>query len=152
MRIFFIALGVCAAVTVGPLSVGKSYSEASGCLNAERSVNLTGFLSRETYPGRPNYMSIEGGDKPETGYYLRLRNPICIEGINYETRKSYLIDGIKKLQIFSINYRIWHPIKNYNFRKTRVIIKGKPYKGFTRKYHASHGAAILADGVKAAKK
>jgi hypothetical protein len=48
------------------------------CLNYEPSiVQLTGIMKRITYPGRPNYESIEAGDEPDTGWYLILKHPIC---------------------------------------------------------------------------
>jgi hypothetical protein len=47
------------------------------CLDYRSPVVLTGTLERRTYPGRPNFEDIRAGDEPETGYYLRLPQPIC---------------------------------------------------------------------------
>ena len=152
MRIFFYALVACASVTVGSLSVGDSHAEASECLPNDREVSLTGFLSRETYPGRPNYTSIEGGDEPETGYYLRLSDPICVEGNYYETGGSYPVDGIKKLQLVIDSPQFWAKIRNLHERKARVVVTGEPYIGITGHYHAPHNAAISVDKIVAAEK
>lgn len=38
---------------------------------------LTGNLQRITFPGRPNFESIESGDEAETGFYLALTQPLC---------------------------------------------------------------------------
>lgn len=57
----------------GPLPTGP-------CLTTGQSVRLAGRLHRQTFPGPPNYESIAGGDLPETGYYLFLSTPACVEG------------------------------------------------------------------------
>jgi hypothetical protein len=56
-------------------------STTSGCLKSEpANVILSGKLERRTYPGPPNYENIKEGDKPETGFYLLLKNPVCYIG------------------------------------------------------------------------
>lgn len=46
-------------------------------------VTLTGTMTPKTFPGRPNYESIEKGDEPETFWILDLAEPICTnEGRN----------------------------------------------------------------------
>ena len=48
------------------------------CLKYEPAiVTLIGVLQARTYPGPPNFVSIEAGDEPETGYYIELKPPIC---------------------------------------------------------------------------
>jgi hypothetical protein len=114
-------------------------------------VSLTGFLSRETYPGRPNYSSIEGGDEPDTGYYLGLSNPVCIEADSYEAPgKTFAIEGNKKLQLVVDGSSLWAEFKKFHNRKARVVVTGKPYIGDTGHYHAPHGAAISVEKVGAA--
>jgi hypothetical protein len=39
-------------------------------------VQLSGMLVRETFPGSPNYKSIEDGDTPETYWLVRLDGPV----------------------------------------------------------------------------
>ena len=148
-RNIFNVLVACASVTVGSLLAGQSYAESSGCLPGDREVSLTGFLSLETYPGRPNYRSVEKGDEPETGYYLRLSSQICVEGVNYETEKKYPIDGIKKLQLVVVSSQLKAEIRKLHNRKSRVVVTGKPYVGITGHYHAPHGAAISVENIDA---
>jgi hypothetical protein len=51
----------------------------STCLSCEPSVvKLTGTLMRKTFPGPPNYVSVEQGDKPEVYWLLNLTKPICV--------------------------------------------------------------------------
>jgi hypothetical protein len=50
---------------------------APDCLSYEPSVvRLTGTIVRETFPGAPNYASVEQGDKPEVYWFLNLSRPI----------------------------------------------------------------------------
>lgn len=130
---------------------GEKYVEAksSGCLPDDHVASFTGFLSRETYPGRPNYTSIEGGDEPETGYYLVLSNSVCVESYNYEAEKSYPIDGIEKLQLNVSSPQLRDEIRRLQNKKASVIVTGKPYIGMTGHYHAPHNAAISVDNVSA---
>ena len=126
----------------------ENIAENSNCLPSESNVSLTGFLSRETFPGRPNYKSIEEGDEPETGYYLHLSSSICAEGVNHETEKTYPVNGIKLLQLNVVHSQHWAAIKKLHDRKVRVIVTGKPYIGVTGHYHAPHGAAISVENVR----
>lgn len=41
-------------------------------------VELSGILHKEVYPGPPEYMSIEMGDRPEEVIILTLKNPIDV--------------------------------------------------------------------------
>lgn len=52
-------------------------SFAHNCLSYSEGV-LTGRLKSVTYPGRPNYESIEAGDEEETYFILVLPRPVCI--------------------------------------------------------------------------
>jgi hypothetical protein len=67
------------------------------CLSYEPAlVAITGKLERQTYPGPPNYESVEKGDKAETGFYLSLATPICVnatpdDDLNYEQRDVRLV-------------------------------------------------------------
>ena len=42
------------------------------------STVLAGILTRETFPGRPNYESVKAGDEPETFWILNLSQPIDV--------------------------------------------------------------------------
>ena len=54
--------------------------KTSTCLFYESaSVNLTGTLIRSTFPGPPNYESIQNGDAKETYWLLKLAAPVCVD-------------------------------------------------------------------------
>ncbi|WP_414617294.1 DUF4431 domain-containing protein [Yersinia intermedia] len=54
----------------------KQFALSSSCLTEGQSVTLTGTLLRTTYPGPPNYESIETGDAPETYWVLQPDLPV----------------------------------------------------------------------------
>ena len=41
-------------------------------------VSLVGVLDLQTFPGPPNYESIQNGDQPERHFYLRLDSPVDV--------------------------------------------------------------------------
>lgn len=60
------------------LFIYMAYASAQGCLSYDvAGVQLTGTISRKTFPGPPNYESIRRGDEPETYWILHLARPIC---------------------------------------------------------------------------
>lgn len=71
-------VGVCLSVAVALLLAPHALA---GCLPYEPvPVELRGVLSRQTFPGPPNYESVEAGDRPETYWILTLDRPVCVEG------------------------------------------------------------------------
>jgi hypothetical protein len=72
-----------AATMAFPLLLAPKYALAQQqpmpCLRYEPdTVAVEGKLVRRTYPGPPNYESVQQGDRPETGYYLELVAPTCV--------------------------------------------------------------------------
>jgi uncharacterized protein len=59
------------------LSADAAPSPSGGCLKDGDVVTLAGRVSRETFPGPPNYESIADGDAPETCWILTLASPRC---------------------------------------------------------------------------
>ena len=87
-------LAVVTSMTI-PAGSGESDSAASPCIRyGIDTVQLAGRLSRETFPGPPNYESVRRGDTPETGFYLTLTAPVCT--MEDSTRD---LDSITKLQL-----------------------------------------------------
>ena len=58
-------------------SVNVAYGEE--CLRYEpEKVRFKGTIVRKTFPGPPEYESVEQGDKPETVWILNLLKPVCV--------------------------------------------------------------------------
>jgi len=62
------------------ISILAQTAHASHCLSYEPDSNtLTGTIRRTTFPGPPNYASIQHGDRPETYWLLHLDRAVCVE-------------------------------------------------------------------------
>ncbi|MBN6104753.1 DUF4431 domain-containing protein [Xanthomonas sp. CFBP 8703] len=60
------------------LTAASSAANAQ-CLPGQPAVvGLTGVLERVTFPGPPNYESVQDGDEAETYFVLRLPAPVCV--------------------------------------------------------------------------
>lgn len=76
------------------LTLFSSALSFSKCLMEGQELTFTGTISRETFPGPPNYESINSGDTPETYWILTIGTPQCVlaesmeDGEFYEVAKS----------------------------------------------------------------
>jgi hypothetical protein len=61
-------------------------------------VELVGFVWRETFPGRPNYESLET-DEPETYWMLILPRAVTLVATSLEDGSAYRIEALKRLQL-----------------------------------------------------
>ncbi|MBI5344504.1 MAG: DUF4431 domain-containing protein [Deltaproteobacteria bacterium] len=62
-------------------------------------VKLAGTIVRKTFPGPPNYDSIEKGDEPETYWILKLTKPVCVKGKHDDELNSETEKGIKNIHL-----------------------------------------------------
>jgi len=70
------------------------------CLSYEPSVvRLTGTIIRKTFPGPPNYESVEQGDSPEVAWLLVLSKPICVEKDAKDPDLNPAQKDIRKIQL-----------------------------------------------------
>lgn len=112
------------------------------CLKDGESVTLTGGLSRETFPGPPNYESIDNGDAPETVWVLTVERPQCVtaeemeSGAQYEVAKSTTRFqlGLNNPSLYETHRHLLdHP----------VVVTGQVFVGITGHYHT---AASISTG------
>lgn len=62
-----------------PLLLAASSAANAQCLPGQPAVvRLTGVLERVTFPGPPNYESVQDGDEVETYFVLRLPAQVCV--------------------------------------------------------------------------
>ena len=89
------------------------------CLKYEPEVvELVGKVKRHTFPGPPNYESVEQGDRPETYWVLCLSKPICVEpAANSPKLNSNRESGISQLQLTQVNYNRYRKLLG---KKVRV--------------------------------
>lgn len=102
-------------------------------------VELTGVLDLQTFPGPPNYESIQNGDNVERHFYLRLDAPVDVKPIEkqsaIDTFEMELNVKIIQLAINGEDDPLWS-----RFRKTgkggHVKIVGKLFHRFTGHHHS----------------
>jgi len=82
---------------LGALCTGSA-NAAQQCLKYEPAVvSLSGKLVQRTFPGPPNFESVENGDRAETGYYLQLDPEICTRAAKDDDTGDH--DGVKAIQL-----------------------------------------------------
>ncbi len=107
-------------------------NNANTCLPYQpASAAIAGTLSRETFPGRPNFTSVADGDEAETYWYLNLADPQCTAGAADSHLES--LAGIRKVQL------LIDPAQSAalapHLHKT-VHLTGKLIPAFTGHHHA----------------
>jgi hypothetical protein len=100
--------------------------ETNDCFEYETDVKLTGTIKRETFPGPPEWESVEKGDEPLIYWILHLDKPICMS----QRKQDDLIDvaerGIDRTQINVANLKGMY--KNYqHLLNKRVKVTGTLY-------------------------
>lgn len=93
MRMRSIALSIVSLVVL-------SASADARCLAYEpKSVTLTGEIEMRKLPGPPNYRSVARGDRPETVYFLKLAEVVCVSGDPTRRLNSKSHAGIGEIQL-----------------------------------------------------
>lgn len=93
-------------------------------------VELVGMLHKTVYPGPPEYMSVEMGDRPEEVVILALKDPIDVE-VTKEDDFNESEKGVRELQIV---FRGTMPTM-----KEEISLKGTLYHAHT----AHHRRRVL---------
>lgn len=103
------------------------------CLQyAPAKVVLSGELERLTFPGRPNYESVAGGDEPETGFYLKLPQALCING-DKASADAYPQKDVRLIQLV-LDRQGYSALKS-SLGKT-VTLNGSLFAQHTGHHHA----------------
>jgi hypothetical protein len=110
-------------------------AQASGlaqkCLSYEPAeVRLRGRVSRQTFPGPPNYENIKKGDKPETYWVLHLDTPICVAASADNDAES----GVTDLQLILSPGELTR-FKSFVRRRLSVRIVGRLSHAITGHHH-----------------
>ena len=113
---------------------------AQSCLSYESNgVKLAGRIKIMTFPGPPNYESVEKGDQPEVAWVLRLGKPVCVnkgQDNEFDVAESNVTD----IQLV---------LEQQEFTKWRVLARGRAPVTITGKlFHAHtghHHTAVLME-------
>lgn len=109
-----------------------STENSPACFSYEPSVvQLSGNVIRKTFPGPPNYESIERGDKPEVLWLLVLSHPICMQEDIKEPSLNPAQKDIRKIQL------VFRDAAAYETHK-KLVGKGVVAKGTLFGAHTGH--------------
>lgn len=92
-------------------------------------VKISGKLVELTFPGRPNYESIEDGDEAENGFYIELSKPFCTVGDG----ESDGFENIKLVQLV-LDEKGYSLLNNK--LNTNVTVEGNLFGALTGHHHA----------------
>jgi hypothetical protein len=126
-----------AVVLIG-LSLGPLGAWAS-CLPYSGVKELSGTLVAKTFPGPPNYESIEAGDKPEKYWLLKLEHPIWVA----DDPSDQLNHGAADLEEIQLI------LSRDEFRRYKHLL-GKPIKlsgSFMSAISGHHKTPVLLENV-----
>jgi hypothetical protein len=113
------------------LFIYTAYASAQGCLSYDvAGAQLTGTISRKTFPGPPNYESIRRGDEPETYWILHLARPICTTASADNDAESNVTDI--QLILAPKQYALY---KKFIGGRARVRVTGKLLHAITGHHH-----------------
>lgn len=120
------------------LSILLCVSGAAGaydCLVDGETTTLTGKVWRETFPGPPNYESIEAGDRPETYWILTTEEAFCGEALSFESGDTYRIPG--ELTRFQLVLDRDQYADNQSLVFDNATVTGSLFTGHTGHHHTS---------------
>lgn len=123
------------ATVLSLLLCAPAVAGADECLVDGESATLTGKVWRETFPGPPNYESIEAGDKPETHWILTTDQPYCGEAISFESGDTYRIPG--ELTRFQLVLDGDQYEDNQSLVFNNATVTGSLFAGHTGHHHTS---------------
>ena len=64
---------------------------------------ISGKLVKKTFPGPPNFENIKAGDRPETYWFVELREPICLVGTPGDELNSQGVNDVKLVQLLLVH-------------------------------------------------
>ncbi|WP_374354427.1 DUF4431 domain-containing protein [Chitinimonas sp.] len=103
------------------------------CLSYRQPVALSGKLQRLTFAGPPNFESVARGDAAETGFYLKLGQPVCTTG-NPDDDEMYLPQrGVALVQLVldTQGYAALRPYLDQS-----ISLQGRLFAQHTGHHHA----------------
>lgn len=104
---------------------------AADCLRYG-TVNLTGRLVRQIYPGPPDYESVTKGDEPRVIWVLQLDRGICIAGSDSSYPSAYSEREIQ-LVLGTDQYARAHPYAQYrHLLGEKITVTGRLLPGGAR--------------------
>ena len=100
-------------------------------------VRLRGTITQKTFPGRPNYESVEKGDEPENEWILNVDMPLCTNKANNDTSDpDHLSEAnIGKLELVFMGHQNYDTYR-LMLGKT-VDVTGSLFHAYTAHHHTT---------------
>lgn len=114
---------------IADFGVAAEDARQPSCLRYESAVRLRGTIRRETFPGRPNYESVERGDEPETIWLLQLARPLCATADGEDSESERDVHEVQ-LVLTPRQYQRWRTLVG-----ARVVAAGKLFHSSTGHHH-----------------
>ena len=92
-------------------------------------VELSGMLYKATYPGPPEYTSVEMGDRPEEATIFALKDPIDVES-KEEDEFNEPEKGVRELQVVFLDAE-----PSAHQMKQEITLRGTLYHAHTAHHH-----------------
>lgn len=128
------------------LSLAYSAHATGECLKDGQEVSLEGRISRETFPGPPNYQSIDDGDQPETTWILTVLTSHCVVAESMEDGSPYEV--AKSTTRFQLAFEDASLFKTHkDLVEHQAIVSGQLFVGHTGHHHTK--ALISVKTIKA---
>lgn len=105
---------------------------AEDCLKDGGQIALEGVLWRETFPGPPNYRSIDDGDAPETVWVLTIDSPRCFMAEDMENGRLHEVGRVSRFQLV-LNERKYK--ENKGLLERRVSVTGQIVQAASGHHH-----------------
>jgi len=102
------------------------------CLSYDVTEKLVGVIVRATYPGRPNYESIEDGDEAETGLYLDLNEPVCTLEPTDEVNEAK--SEVKRIQLVVKDKDMYERLSA--LQGSLIAVQGRLFSSISGHHHA----------------
>lgn len=109
---------------------------AQSCFSYESSgTKLAGRIKIMTFPGPPNYESVEKGDQPEVAWVLRLGKPVCVrkgQDNEFDVAESNVTDI--QLVLEPEEFTKWRVLARDRYP---VVVTGKLFHAHTGHHHTA---------------
>ncbi|MBI5141559.1 MAG: DUF4431 domain-containing protein [Nitrospirae bacterium] len=128
------------------LTTVKGAASASDCVElhyGSAQVRLTGKVSRRTFAGPPNYLSVLRGDRPEAVWVLGLTKPVCVSPLAAD-QENEAANNVGELQLVIADDL---PDKQANrFSSRQVIVTGRLFSAQSGHHHTK--VLLEVDGIR----
>jgi len=125
-----LALGIAGSIAAGP----RWSPERPPCFRYQPdTISLGGRLVRLTFPGPPHFRSVAAGDSADTGFYLRLEEPVCFESpLPDSAPRRSVGDTLVRLEIdpAEFNY-LW------DLRGKVLLVRGRAHPAESGQQHTA---------------